>query len=692
MPNIILSALFLLLSILTSGNNVQHFDNEPEIIMYDTVVNPGVVQLQVDALNFVGDNGQISAISLNIDIDTLLLEFVSIQNMSMPGSWVANYNIYQNEISISYNAQMGTGFDIDGKLFDIILKYNGSFNADLIFKSVCEITNVNLQTIQNVVYDNGLIEPFPVSNYVKQDTIMARINNTVKMPLIAMGADYDSVTSATFRVGYDDDILNYTGIVESALTGIEVNNTNQVLTISWSDTVNPVNLAVMDTLMYIEYYMVGDTNTVTEFLPGSGIINNKTVVGSNFFNGLVKAEGEVVLLNSPDTAGTTNGAGYYCINDPVVAVAIPNEGYYFDNWTSNGAIVSTDSIYSFVKERGSDTITANYIAMSYEVELVINPLLSGFVSGGGIYAYGDDVTVTAIPAQGYEFVGWFIDSQLVSNVPEYTFVMPSNDVELTAVFQIMTFVVDVSPNNMIFGSTIGGGQFNYGDSATVVATSNTGYCFVAWTENGQMVSYDSAFVFVVYDNHNLIGNFEQCSSCMPPVGLYADNLDETEATLYWVSSGDEDEWDLIWGEHGFDTATSGNLIIGITEQEYFLNNLDPGSYYDFYVRAKCSSSNYSNWSVVCSFSTWYVGVDNNTDTDEFVLYPNPANNILNISNVKNALLSFNYTITDLVGNQVATGVMNSTLKHIDVSNLNPGLYSIIIYNENKASCKKFIKR
>ncbi|MDZ7740552.1 MAG: hypothetical protein U5Q03_02015 [Bacteroidota bacterium] len=40
-----------------------HAQENPSIIMHDTTAGPGEVVLQVDALDFIGDNGDIPAIS-----------------------------------------------------------------------------------------------------------------------------------------------------------------------------------------------------------------------------------------------------------------------------------------------------------------------------------------------------------------------------------------------------------------------------------------------------------------------------------------------------------------------------------------------------------------------------------------------------------------------------------------------------
>ena len=53
------------------------------------------------------------------------------------------------------------------------------------------------------------------------------------------------------------------------------------------------------------------------------------------------------------------------------------------------------------------------------------------------------------------------------------------------------------------------GNFNYGETCTVIATPNTDYHFVNWTENGTEVSTDAEYTFTVTANRDLVANFSE---------------------------------------------------------------------------------------------------------------------------------------------------------------------------------------
>jgi hypothetical protein len=86
-----------------------------------------------------------------------------------------------------------------------------------------------------------------------------------------------------------------------------------------------------------------------------------------------------------------------------------------------------------------------------------------------------------------------------------------------------------------------------------------------------------------------------------------------------------------------------------------------------------------------------TGLDEiNTDILNVNVYPNPANNIINIENYD--LTKMNISITNVVGKQIQNDAYNVNVNTIDISSLAQGAYQITITNENKIiGCAKFVK-
>ena len=73
-------------------------------------------------------------------------------------------------------------------------------------------------------------------------------------------------------------------------------------------------------------------------------------------------------------------------------------------------------------------------SLTYLVTVESENTEHGTVSGGGEYSFGESCTVTATPAEGYYFVGWLQDGELVEGAgASYTFIV-NNDVSLVATF------------------------------------------------------------------------------------------------------------------------------------------------------------------------------------------------------------------------------------------------------------------
>jgi hypothetical protein len=77
-------------------------------------------------------------------------------------------------------------------------------------------------------------------------------------------------------------------------------------------------------------------------------------------------------------------------------------------------------------------------------------------------------------------------------------------------FTMTRYTVLVSAAPVAGGTVFGGGTYNQGDSVTVTALPNAEYQFVNWTtENGSVVSTDSAYLFVMTSNRSLVANFSK---------------------------------------------------------------------------------------------------------------------------------------------------------------------------------------
>jgi uncharacterized repeat protein (TIGR02543 family) len=214
-------------------------------------------------------------------------------------------------------------------------------------------------------------------------------------------------------------------------------------------------------------------------------------------------------LSSPGSGGTTTGAGTFTANSIITVSATAATGYNFVNWTEGGSAVSASESYTFTIT-ANRTLVANFNQLSYTVSISSSPSGGGSTSGGGIYNYGNDVTVNAAPNTGYQFVNWTQGGSSVSTSTSYTFTVVGN-ITLVANFSQIIYTISTSSSPAGGGSTSGGSTYSSGSSATVTATPATGYQFINWTQGGSSVSTSVSYTFTVTANRALVANFTQAT-------------------------------------------------------------------------------------------------------------------------------------------------------------------------------------
>ena len=207
----------------------------------------------------------------------------------------------------------------------------------------------------------------------------------------------------------------------------------------------------------------------------------------------------------PEVAGMVSGMGTYYENDVCTLSAMPNEHYSFVNWTENGAVVSTESDYTFTVN-ANRFLTANFLINSYEITAESQPTDGGTITGTGQYEYGSMATLSAIPNGTRLFIDWKENGEVVSTEPDYSFQV-TGDRHLVASFTDPYYVVEARVDPEEGGYVEGAGNYMEGSTCHLVAIAATGYTFVNWTEDGEEVSTENDYGFTVTSNRSLTANF-----------------------------------------------------------------------------------------------------------------------------------------------------------------------------------------
>ncbi len=129
----------------------------------------------------------------------------------------------------------------------------------------------------------------------------------------------------------------------------------------------------------------------------------------------------------------------------------------------------------------------------YPLSLLVNPSESGDVTGGGSYAAGQTVNISAAPRSGYEFLNWTKGIEIISTQANFAYTMPAEETVLIANFREitgpLTYELTMSADPADGGTAVdvtGVGSYAEGTSVSIRAAAASGYEFVSWeAEAGQ---------------------------------------------------------------------------------------------------------------------------------------------------------------------------------------------------------------
>lgn len=143
---------------------------------------------------------------------------------------------------------------------------------------------------------------------------------------------------------------------------------------------------------------------------------------------------------------TVSGAGRYKKDTNVRINAYVEEGYSFLNWSnSEGEIISTSTSFNYTMPTEGDTLTANCIfnpsVPSEPNEPRLKHYATAICSDGGTYSgqtgrfmEGTVLSLHAYANSGYDFAGWFLNGELYTLLPSFSYTVGKEDMHFYAKF------------------------------------------------------------------------------------------------------------------------------------------------------------------------------------------------------------------------------------------------------------------
>jgi N-acetylmuramoyl-L-alanine amidase len=203
-----------------------------------------------------------------------------------------------------------------------------------------------------------------------------------------------------------------------------------------------------------------------------------------------------------NTLGQDNSQGYY--DNIVIPTSIPPGDYYLTAFIDCDAEVAESDENNNIGTSNPTKITVT--GGNYTITTSSSPANGGTTTGGGTYPAGTSRTVSATANSGFTFVNWTENGNIISSSSSFNITLNRNW-NLVANFSASSYTITTSSSPANGGITNGGGTYPGGSSRTVTANANSGYTFVNWTENGNVVSSSSSYTFTLNGNRNLVANF-----------------------------------------------------------------------------------------------------------------------------------------------------------------------------------------
>ncbi len=168
-----------------------------------------------------------------------------------------------------------------------------------------------------------------------------------------------------------------------------------------------------------------------------------------------KIDYTLTAVAEPQEAGTVTGTGIYNMGDTAQLYAAPHEGWEFINWTDDSGVVTEVAGFSYVMPAAHVTLTANFEPIDFILTLTPVPEDGGETIGAGVYNFGDEVEINAIPAHGWAFAEWTDeDGEEVADIASFVYTMPANDATLVANFELSMFILTFVVADMDTGELI----------------------------------------------------------------------------------------------------------------------------------------------------------------------------------------------------------------------------------------------
>jgi len=237
---------------------------------------------------------------------------------------------------------------------------------------------------------------------------------------------------------------------------------------------------------------------------------------------------------------------------------------------------------------------------------------------------------------------------------------------------------------------------NGGSWTTACSNTTSTYCNVTGLNCGTSYEYQ---IQANCSGGNTSNWSNSCSfqtldcPCNIPACTSASNITETSAKLNWNSSTGANSYNVRYRVSGGSWTT---VCSNTTSTYCNVTGLTCSTSYEYQVQANCSGGNTSSWSNSCSFQTSSCDIINESFLSNLIsIYPNPANNTLNIEIDKDYLskTDINIYLYDVIGKlmkEINNNDIINNIIQINLTSFADGIYYLNIQTSDGSMVKKIV--
>ena len=170
--------------------------------------------------------------------------------------------------------------------------------------------------------------------------------------------------------------------------------------------------------------------------------------------------------------------------------------------------------------------------------------------------------------------------------------------------------------------------------------------------------------------------------CETPTGLTSTNVENHAISITWDANAEVSSWNIRY------RVANGDWTIQTSStNSYTISDLEGLTTYVIQVQANCGDDGLSEWSNSIAAQTTNVGIVNYLE-NSIVLFPNPANDVINVQSSRFKVQSVE--VTDVYGKSINTVHVTDNPTRINVSGLANGMYFVRVTTDEGVATKPFI--